>query len=338
MDNPRDAPPERQARGVLSSRPLRFPSRAPVVWRDPTTMQIGVERALLVLHPVSHLDEAVVAVVAAGRADGGAASVAAQVRADRAAVDAVVERLRPALAANAASSPRHADVVRLAGGGPVADETGRLLESEGVGVVRVDAETVSGAAGDVRSASSRVSGLGVVVAGLVPDPRLTAEWMRHDVAHLVVRQGDRGVSVGPVVVPGLTACTRCLHLRAGEADPAWPAIAAQLATTPPAPPSMLVGREAAVRAARRVLDAAAALRQHDVLLDVAAGPARLAALAALALVERIDHETGEVTRWRPRLRPDCGCAAPPGTGSGDARRRGPDPRRPTTGGAAREPG
>jgi hypothetical protein len=51
-------------------------------------------------------------------------------------------------------------------------------------------------------------------------------------AHLVVSvRGDRAV-VGPLVLPGRTACLRCVDLHRCDRDPTWPALAAQLATAP----------------------------------------------------------------------------------------------------------
>jgi hypothetical protein len=50
--------------------------------------------------------------------------------------------------------------------------------------------------------------------------------------HLVVTAApDPGV-VGPLVVPGLTSCLRCADLYRRDRDPAWPALAAQLAVVP----------------------------------------------------------------------------------------------------------
>jgi len=311
--------------------PLRLPARAPVVWRDPTTVQVGVESPSLVLTDVSRLDEAVLGAVAAGRADGGWRAVAAQLGRDPDEVAASVERLAPALVPPVGPRIGPPAVVRLAGDGPLADEIGHLLESEGLGVVLVDGRSCSGPADDARSASSFSSlpGVGLVVGGLAHDPAASTEWLRHDVVHLLVRVGDRSVRLGPTVVPGVTACSRCLHLTAGAVDPAWPAIAAQLVTAPTPPTSLLVRREVATRATRRLL---------DVVGWAAAGGPSPADVARCAEVVRVDHDTGEVTTSRARPRPDCGCAAPPGSGSDDAPRRGPARRPPTRAAAARARG
>jgi hypothetical protein len=51
-------------------------------------------------------------------------------------------------------------------------------------------------------------------------------------AHLVVQTGGEHLVVGPLVLPGLTSCLRCADLHRSDRDPAWSALAAQLATPP----------------------------------------------------------------------------------------------------------
>ncbi len=52
--------------------------------------------------------------------------------------------------------------------------------------------------------------------------------------HLAVVAGADRASVGPLVLPGRSACLRCLELHRTDRDPAWPAVAAQLAGPTPA--------------------------------------------------------------------------------------------------------
>jgi hypothetical protein len=46
--------------------------------------------------------------------------------------------------------------------------------------------------------------------------------------HLAVVAGTDRVGVGPLVVPGRSACLRCVELARTDRDPGWPAVAAQL--------------------------------------------------------------------------------------------------------------
>jgi len=49
------------------------------------------------------------------------------------------------------------------------------------------------------------------------------------IPHLAARVVELTGIVGPLVVPGLTSCLRCLELHRADRDPAWPRIAAQAA-------------------------------------------------------------------------------------------------------------
>lgn len=283
--------------------------RAPVVWRDPATLQVGVDRPALVLSPVSRLDERVVAAVAAGHGAGGLPTLVAHLGVDHTAVETCVERLRPALVREHPESGPP-PVVVVAGPGPVTDAVARLLSSCGA---------------DVRRASRDLPpprhATGVLVGGHVLDPTVVREWVRSDLTHLVVRVGDRQARIGPVTVPGTTACARCLDLHAGEADAAWPAIAGQLSTRPLSAPPLLSIHEIATRAARRVWSR---------LVDAAATPED-------AEVESVSIGDGLVTRASVTPHPECGCAALPRSDSPVVRRRGPAPTGSTTDGAAHAP-
>jgi len=309
-----------QSRQVPRLSPLRLPARAPVVWRDPTTIQIGVEHVHALVDGVTAGQAEFLAAVSSGLGAGGISAVVVQVGCDRAEAVDLVQRLGPVVRTDPAPAhePGSRPVVRLAGHGALAAEVGRLLESCSLGVLLEDADSAAAAGRD--RVDGAVAHVGVAVGGLVPDPVVVSEWLRRDVPHVLVRVGDRSVRVGPVVVPGVTACARCLHLHEGDADRAWPAIAGQLTVLPVAAPPLLVLRDAAVRTVRRVLS----LTRQGV--DVGEpGPAE---------VTRIDLESSEVSSSVVLPHPDCGCGAPPGTGSAGVRR--PDPVRsvPTRGAGA----
>ena len=58
---------------------------------------------------------------------------------------------------------------------------------------------------------------------------LPAVLSRDQVPHLAVSASEAIGIVGPLVLPGRSACLRCLDLTRAERDPAWPLILAQLA-------------------------------------------------------------------------------------------------------------
>jgi bacteriocin biosynthesis cyclodehydratase domain-containing protein len=125
---------------------------------------------------------------------------------------------------------------------------------------------------------------------------LRAGLMREQIPHLAAAADEAIGIVGPLVIPGRTACLRCMDLARTDRDPAWPIILAQLA-----------GREPDPLACDAPL--AAAVAAH-------------AAAQALAFIDR-PSETGAVEngtlelvlpswQWRRRTwppHPDCGCGS-----------------------------
>jgi hypothetical protein len=137
------------------------------------------------------------------------------------------------------------------------------------------------------------------------DP-LTAGLQRGGVPHLVATvRGETGV-VGPLVVPGATACLRCADLHRRDADPEWPLTAAAL-----------TGRNAPARGATVTCLLTAALAAVQVLafLDGRAAPVTLDA----ALELRPPDLAPRLRRWRPH--PSCACRdeRQASTRSGDVR-------------------
>ncbi|WP_149361223.1 cyclodehydratase [Lolliginicoccus suaedae] len=62
-------------------------------------------------------------------------------------------------------------------------------------------------------------------------PRLTDMLAIAGLPHLLVRTRDQQGMIGPLVLPGNTSCSRCADLFRTDKDPAWPYVAAQLAST-----------------------------------------------------------------------------------------------------------
>jgi len=76
---------------------------------------------------------------------------------------------------------------------------------------------------------------------------------RQGVPHLAAAASEAIGVVGPLVLPGSTACLRCLDLTRAERDPAWPLILAQLSgggADPPACDTVLAAAVAAQAAAQ----------------------------------------------------------------------------------------
>ncbi len=261
---------------------LRLDPQRPVVWRTPTSLQIGVTRPSVVLHDLDAASEHMIAALGAGISHSGLVMIARSAGATESQADALLTRLRPALIAE--RPPAIAPVV-VAGSGLLADRLVALLAGAGVPVQLARSSAAAEAA---------QAGFAVVIGHYVLDPALHGLWLRRDVPHLPVILGDTGVAIGPLVEPGRTACLLCLQRHASDADPAWPAIASQLWGRRSPAETELVASEAAAIVARLV---------------IARGRGEAAA-ASDQLV--IDAATGEHSRVAYDVHPECGCLRLPG--------------------------
>ena len=151
---------------------------------------------------------------------------------------------------------RHAAYIHIRGAGRIAATIASILVTAGVGDVSggIDHEPEQPPP-DAKSAAQtaiartpprpgRKTGAGpprgqalpdlAVLVGQ-PDPELSAALMSDRTPHLVASASEAIGIVGPMVVPGRTACLRCLDLHRTDRDPAWPLILAQLAGRQPIP-------------------------------------------------------------------------------------------------------
>ncbi|MCU1431180.1 MAG: UBA/THIF-type binding protein [Actinotalea sp.] len=143
----------------------------------------------------------------------------------------------------------------------------------------------------------------VLVEHGVADPLRHRALLDLDAAHLSVVVREASVVVGPLVVPGRSACLRCVDLHRSDADGGWPAIAAQLA-----------GRadERPVETALAAI--ATGLATAQVLAHLDGRPTSVHdASWEMRLPDVVPRRLG----WSPH--PDCDCAGPPRGGSPGAR-------------------
>ncbi|HEX5087178.1 MAG TPA: TOMM precursor leader peptide-binding protein [Nocardioides sp.] len=153
------------------------------------------------------------------------------------------------------------------------------------------AELVEAAGLRLSPASSRATAALLWTEGEPSRDRVDG-WVRSGTPHLVVREGAGGVVVGPYVVPGHTACLRCVDAHLGEHDPRRALVVEQLATTPPLRPAVPDPVQRALAVAWAVHDLAAAVDGDP--------PSTWSATVALAALPPV------VTTYRRHLH--CGCA------------------------------
>jgi bacteriocin biosynthesis cyclodehydratase domain-containing protein len=304
---------------------LKLDPRFPLVWRSPTSLQFGVSAPRVVLHDVTSADERMIAALGVGVSESGLAMIAASAGAPTESVGALVGLLAPVFES---ASPVAGGRVTIVGSGQTPALIADFLRDAGVVARRVAPD----------DATAEPCDLAVAVGHFVLAPRLHGAWLRLDVVHLPVIIADDSASVGPMVEPGLGPCLYCLQRYRTDADPAWPAIAAQLWGRVSAAETRRVAAEVAAIASRVVVERLQRARASSAHRSL-----------------HLDFATGKVSdlEWLPH--PACGCialTAPDGAevsvrareGSGwpGADRRGTFHQRstlprPTTGAASAEP-
>lgn len=269
---------------------IRIDPTLEFVWRDPATVQLGVDppRAVVAVPTTGEerflngLRRETGHDVLAGLAAASGCSPERAAGVLGAASPAVVEVL-----------PEPLERIEVHGTGVLADAVATFLSGEGVTVSR----TTAPAGGPIVLPEPEPR-LAVVVADHVVDPALRAAWTRRGVPHLAVVVGDGRVRLGPFVVPGAGPCLQCAEYARVDDDPAWPAIAAQVWGRHPTPLSPW--RAAAVAAATTRM-----LLERLPLRTQRADPDQL-------VFERDDLS---VSRSPVRPHPRCACRALPGTDS-----------------------
>ena len=136
---------------------------------------------------------------------------------------------------------------------------------------------------------------GLVVLADTHRRELPAALARKLVPHLAVAASEAIGVVGPLVLPGRSACLRCLDLTRAERDPAWPLILAQLSAQVSADPPACDTVLATMVAAQAVAQALAFIDQGGQAPAVTNGTLELV-LPAWQWRRRT---------WQPH--PECGC-------------------------------
>jgi hypothetical protein len=125
---------------------------------------------------------------------------------------------------------------------------------------------------------------------------LRASLMREQIPHLAAAADEAIGIVGPLVIPGRTACLRCMDLTRADRDPAWPLILAQL-----------LGRQPDLLACDAPLAAAVAAHAAAQALAFIDRPAEPGAVANGTLELVLPSWQWRRRTWPPH--PDCDCGS-----------------------------
>lgn len=251
---------------------LKLSDDFPVVWRTPTSLQIGVDAPHVVLDDVGAGDERLITALRRGISVSGWTMLArdAGVTGERA--QALLDAVQPVLET---PIPVPTERVLITGDNAIAHRLADLLRDTGSLALATDQRPT----------------LVVLVASWVIGPEDSQRWLRRDVPHLPVVASDRSVAVGPFVEPGRGPCLYCAHLTRTDADTTWPAVATQLWGRPPPRMSALTVAAAASFVGRCVLG-------------------RLQSGSGSARTWRLSSAGGTVSVATQVRHPDCSCSAP----------------------------
>ncbi|NKX53795.1 TOMM precursor leader peptide-binding protein [Arthrobacter mobilis] len=155
----------------------------------------------------------------------------------------------------------------------------------------------TGTANEPGSGLPRMLDLAVCTAADVPDGNIGAALMSRGHPHLPVLSREQDALVGPLVVPGQSACLECLNRHHGDADPDWYSLGADLAAQKTGTPVDEVSLSVA----------AAGLAALQALLYVD-GRNQPAAWSAVLQLRPAD---GTVVRHAYPPHPGCGCSLQP---------------------------
>ena len=262
---------------------LHVDPRLPVVWRSPTSVQIGIDPPEVVLHNVTEIQERILSALVAGISRSGIEMLARSHPDER---DNLLDAVSGVLIATPPPTP--AAHVAVIGFGPLVDSISQILAASGV--------AVSTAAHAVELPNPNPD-LAILVGHFVIAPAVHAHWLRRDAPHMPVVVSDSGVEIGPVVVPGATGCLLCVELHRRDADPAWPAVATQLMDRTSRAETPVLIAEAAAEASRM------ALHQLGRLGYTVFDQTPTDATSSV----HIDHVTGRRDDSLRFRHPECGC-------------------------------
>jgi hypothetical protein len=205
---------------------LRLDPSYPPVWRSATALQFGAE-PVVILHEPQPWQLRVLRELERGIPDGAFGPFAGALGApDAGAAARLLTRIGRALTTDAA--PRRRLTLQCAQDVPdhQRDAVGAGLEAAGF-----DIETAHrfDPLGDTRAGAAAPV---VFVVHRLVAPGAAAGLMSADIAHVAVALTGAGAEIGPFVEPGRTACLACVAAHRRDADPSWPAVAAQLLGRP----------------------------------------------------------------------------------------------------------
>lgn len=196
----------------------RLDPSAPLLWRDERTLQLGDDGGLRIEADAAWV-ELLLSRLRTGFRRGSFDILAHAAGAPREAARSLLARLEPVLLDEPAA-PRPAWVESIGiDDGRSEYRIREALADEGVPLVE----------------NGRRPGVGVVLVRGAAAALQFAHHLREDTPHLPVSFEPGRVTIGPLVIPGASACLACRDAHATDLDPAWPLLHTQMIGRDPGP-------------------------------------------------------------------------------------------------------
>ena len=262
----------------------KITSALPLIWRTPTSIQIGLDNPRSVFPQLYPAEERFLSALRTGFGNASLTTVAEECGLTPDETDAFLTVIAPALVQE---KPNPSWRIALDGTGPFLDSLGLLLIALGHRVVRASAHTAG------------KCDLAIVVGEYVLEPHRPGAWLSRDIPHLPVVFSDESVRIGPLLgtTPRAPAeishypCQQCIELAHRDRDSCWIAMASQLLNTPAPSQTPLLNAEISATIARWIQTPTEVPITTDTALVLWANGAR------------------EETTYA--LHPDCACQALP---------------------------
>lgn len=220
-------------------RTIRLSPDRVLLWRDPDTIQLGRTRPVVLRAPAPW-QHAVLRALAHGVNEGDLHPLATIAGAPEGAVAVFLDRIAEALVSDPPPVTLQLHILDPCLGPELIALFTEVCAGLGATVVQDPPDSPGGS-----SQHAGVDVVHVLISAHLCLPRQSAPWMARDLPHAPVVFEPDSVSVGPVVLPGTTACLQCLAEEQRSADPHWSVLAAQLIGKPmPHPPPQVVAEAA----------------------------------------------------------------------------------------------
>lgn len=198
----------------MSDEVFHIRSPRPLLWRTPTSLQVGVDHPVIALSDIPDEAAPLIHALQSGVSKDGYRLLAKQLKIPPQDAMAIVDGLTPAFDEDE-QPPRPRLVVT------------------GTSVARVIvAETLSQWGFDVSLSSSpdpnRLDVVHLLTCDYLADPTWLSRYGSGRSPHLPLVFSDQSVTAGPLIVPGETPCLSCRELFLRDGDPNWLSLGSQL--------------------------------------------------------------------------------------------------------------